>query len=221
MLIDEHSRSNLSEGRNWGLGFAFCKKEGDNYRTVMPISPCKDFLNDVVFSEHTGENFYIHGLSTSKQGIFDNGVAYVVMGIMNNRVLGTPHKDHEMLEKGLMAFKTTLEPVLSHFEVPLGIRHTTLEQIAPNRILATLGKEWVSSTPMVSLWSLLCRVGLKYTGGDVDKFCADIWDDDAFMIKPAVEKWKIMVGKGIPHPDWVTTKAKRVHNHGILSLQIS
>jgi len=51
MQIDVlHKRNNLAEGRNFGMGFGFLKKlSNTKYKTIMPISPCKDYINDVLY----------------------------------------------------------------------------------------------------------------------------------------------------------------------------
>ena len=71
-IIDKQNRGKLNEGRNYQMGFAFCKKVSNKVlETIQPISPCKDYLNDVVYSERTGKNVSAYGLNTSKLGLFD------------------------------------------------------------------------------------------------------------------------------------------------------
>ena len=49
-IINKQCRSKLCEGRSYQMGFAFLKKLDNNtFETVQPISPCKDYLNDVIF----------------------------------------------------------------------------------------------------------------------------------------------------------------------------
>ena len=84
-LIDKQNRRTLGEGRNYGMGMACLKKDGDNFETVCPITACKDFISDVIYSELTGKPYYAYGLSTSKKDIFDykNDEAYFVFAILN------------------------------------------------------------------------------------------------------------------------------------------
>src|SRR5687768_15710647 len=88
-LVDKQDRSVLCEGRNYGIGFAFCKRTGDVLETVQPVSPCKDYLNDVVYSEHSGQPFSAWGLRTSKKNIFyaDEG-AYVLFQVCKKGARG-------------------------------------------------------------------------------------------------------------------------------------
>ena len=81
-FINKQNRGILSEGRNHGMGFAFCKCDGETVETIMPISPCKDYLNDVVYSERSGQDSLNHGLKTTKLGLFeDKQSAYMVASI--------------------------------------------------------------------------------------------------------------------------------------------
>lgn len=52
---EKFNRTVLSEGRNYGLSFAFIKNNNkntkDKFDTVTPLSACKDYLNDFIFSE--------------------------------------------------------------------------------------------------------------------------------------------------------------------------
>ena len=80
-IVDKEDRMILQEGRGMGMGFAFLKFEDGVYKTVQPISPCKDYLNDVVYSEATGKVCTVYGLKYNKKDIFNQGKAFIAMSM--------------------------------------------------------------------------------------------------------------------------------------------
>lgn len=214
ILIDKQDRSVLIEGRNWGLGFAFCKREGDTYTTVQPISPCKDFLNDVVYSEWTGKPFSVWGLKTKKEGIFDKDLAYVAMGILPYNRQTTKHKDHDAMLAGLAAM-VEHESLINCIEQKLVVPATAIFSAGNDRFIAHVPIFWAMATYRISLWSLLMRVGLKYKGGDPIEFLKQVKDDDSYMVQSIMPKLERMIGGEIPTQD--LDKLTDVHNCGIVS----
>lgn len=83
MKIDitrQKDRRSLNEGVSVGWGFGFCKLEGDNFKLVQPISPCKDYLNDVVYVETTDKDkIYAYGLEYEKTGCLQDDYAYIAI----------------------------------------------------------------------------------------------------------------------------------------------
>lgn len=213
-LIDNQDRNKLCEGRNVGIGYAFCKREGDTYTTVQPLSPCKEFLNEVVYAEVTGKQASAYGLTSKKEGIFSDGSAYMVLGILPHKG-GTKGPDNDLLESALMSPETGLKPFLSHFEAKMGINPTTMAQIASNRILATLDGFWVTNLYRISLWSLLVRVGLKYKSGDPFDFFGKVSDGDGYMVKSVAPKLKRLMDGERPEED--LSKISYPHPCGIVA----
>ena len=77
-ITEKHDRNVLIEGRSSGMGFAMLKKDKTNYETVNPLSPCKDYLNEVVFTENTGYPTKAHGLDyKEKLDIFKDKVVEI------------------------------------------------------------------------------------------------------------------------------------------------
>src|SRR5665647_1670734 len=89
-LIDKGGRSVLNEGRSVGLGYGFCKREGDTFTTAMPITACKDYLNDQVYSEVTGIPARNYGFSSVRQDIFADGWGYLAMSVLPRKGSGNP-----------------------------------------------------------------------------------------------------------------------------------
>lgn len=217
ILIDKQNRKALSEGRNSGIGFGFGKRDGDTVTTVMPVSCCKDFLSDQVYSEATGKPYSAHGFNSKKQDLFTGPMAYMALGILPQNNGTYQRKDHKNLEAALMSPETGLESFLSHFEEKFGVTPTKFEKVAENRMVAVFSTWWCMATYRISLWSLLVRVGLKFKEGDPMAFLAKVSDDDAYMVKAAIPKIE-RLAKG-DHPIQDFTRNISWHNEGIVAFQ--
>lgn len=77
-------RTKLAEGRDQGMAFTWLLPKGDNtYDTIFHMSPCKDFLNEPLFTENTGLPSYAHGLKCDKPiGIFKDNCGYLGITIL-------------------------------------------------------------------------------------------------------------------------------------------
>jgi hypothetical protein len=158
-------RKKLGEGRTYGIGFALCKNLGNNkFETVLPISACKDYLNDVIFSEATGKSITAHGLSYSKKGIFEGqDFAYAVMSMLDNNH-GSSSKYQDDV-KTLEANYENLNTFINFFEEKFGVETLTkFEKIGDNLYFSPISKYWVDATYKISLWGLLLRSALNYDG---------------------------------------------------------
>lgn len=163
------------------MGFAFCKQVGDNeFETVQPLSPCKDYLNDVVYTEHTGRNFSAAGLTTTKQGIFENVPnAFIAIKMLNPKGAGKVYgavfdlkQATELLQKNYKNIATLLNFVEEQF-VPQGLtdRTTITETADKEMFLLSVPLWWCRTTHLISLYSLLVRMGQFWDGnGDANTF---------------------------------------------------
>lgn len=80
-LINDHDYRYLNEGRVNGETFAFCKKiDDDTFETVMPLSTCKDYLNDVVQVENYKLDDFgpVYKFTHEYQNLFKDGVYLAV-----------------------------------------------------------------------------------------------------------------------------------------------
>ena len=156
VLIDNQNRGKLSEGRNYGFGSGFAKREANKITTAMPITCCGDFLAEVIHAEHTGKSWSIYGFSYSKQNIFDdkNGVAYLVCGILpiNN---GGKYANQDRDTKALADNYKHLEKFINWFEKQFKLDKFTqiIKLKEENRYLFIIPAFWVSALIQVeSLW---------------------------------------------------------------------
>ncbi len=214
-FIDNQNRGELGEGRDYGMGFAFLKRTKDVLRTVQPISPCKDYLNDVLYSERTGKPFKAHGLNTTKKDIFDHDEAYMVMSICKQGAYGgyeyMGYKDDLKL---LDSNYPNMEKMINYFEEQFKVEgRTKLTKLKDNRILISFPLFWTFGTYLISLYTLLMRVAPYYKGGDVMKFLKTHKGEDTYVIKAAMPKIDQMINGHIPKQNLV--KLHNVHNCGI------
>jgi hypothetical protein len=243
-------RKTLTEGRQHGLGFAFCKKISDTeFETVQPISACKDYLNDVVFSEITGLDYYAYGFSSKKEGIFDGTTSYLVMRVLPHKYIvqgyGAPGY---YLEKDRLAESVTLASNIVHIielmnyvEDQLKVEgRTNIEQADGDKWLIYVPYWWCRSSVLISLYSLIVRMGLTYDGSmspevfleDYDhKSNADLWNPTKLNPNSkggAKPKYEHFVKHGPIVVDMLTldytesgySNKSAVHNYGIVGLQL-
>lgn len=220
-LIDKQNRYVLGEGRNYQMGFAFLKKVKQDFHTVQPISPCKDYLNDVVWAERTGNNISAYGLSYKKQDIFDGKIAYMVISIMPNfsgSRYSTQDKDEQRLDENYKL----LEEFINYFEDKLKLKDkSTIEKVEFNKYLITFPDFWCRYTYLISLYSLLLRVGQFWKGkGNPLKYLETFADfqPDVYLIKDSLPKLKKLIKSGEQKHDMESLGGGvTVHNHGIIS----
>jgi hypothetical protein len=217
-IIDKQNRSVLTEGRNYGLGFAFLKRiDDETFETIQPISPCKDYLNDVVYSEATGRPYAAWGLNTSKHGIFDGDHAYMALAVCK---LGRTLKDYDGLGEDMENMKSNrenMEKFMHGIESKLGISKTKLVDVEDNLKLAIMDKQWVSATYLISLYALMLRVALQYHGGGVMTHMREVESPDRMMLNGIKEKMLILFERKGNLPKQKLENIGGVHDHGIVS----
>ena len=221
-LINKQNRGKLQEGRRYQMGFGFAKKVDNNsYELVTPISCCKDYLNDVIYSEAVNKAVSAYGLSYSKQNIYDKEYAYLIISILTDKTgndYGSLKKDIERLEenyKKLEFFMNSFEETLTE-----GI-FTEIVRIDYNQYLVKVPLFFTKATYLISLYSLLLRAGQFWDGEQnpqefVDNFNANLID--VSLVKGSASKLKKLIENGYVEQNLEEfTDSYSVHNSGILS----
>lgn len=164
-IKDKQDRKKLGEGRNWGVGFAFAKKEDDVYTTVQPISPCKDYLNDTVYGEYSKKTVNAYGLSYKPTGLFEEEKAYLVAKVVgfNNNVKEYPGNKLKEDSELFLNNAKNIEKLLNYIEDKLKIAKTIVK-VVDDKLLFESDKYWASQTYLISLYSLLIRMAHIYDG---------------------------------------------------------
>lgn len=224
-LIDKQYRSLLVEGRNYQMGFAFCKKVNTTvYETIQPISPCKDYLNDVVFSEITGKPVQAYGLKTKKLNIFGRR-AYIAIKICPS--YSKEKEDKQNLNNNIL----NIEKFMNNFEVLLGLRKTKIKKITEtegnkdndNSFIVSLPSDFLIGTYSISLYTLLLRVSQWYDGKqDVIEYLKTFkaFGPDIYIINSALPKLERIIKEGFPEQDLSCLKGNTdVHNLGIVAFK--
>lgn len=217
-LVDNQDRAKLSEGRNYGFAGAFCKREGNVLTTVMPITCCKDFYNDLIYTELTGKPFSAYGLHTEKQNIFNHGEGYLVNAILkqgrNLTEYSNYNRDYEYFENNYQNLEKFINWFEMRFELP---NLTKLIRLEENRILSIVPMFWCKATYRISLYSFLLRLGLFYKNGEpmeyLRKFNYD--SSDVYMLNAIKGKLEKMLDGCIPEQNMNTIS--NIHNCGIQS----
>jgi hypothetical protein len=230
-IIDKQDRGVLSEGRSKGMGFAFAKVVDGTYgtdcvalETIQPVSPCKDYLNDVVWSEATEKTFYAWGLHTNPLGIFKHGVGFMVMRICGSGAR-TPAK-YASMDKDIAAFDNNLGEIERSINViekglGLGEDNRTKFNRAEGCFVALIPLFWCEATYRISLWSLLTRALLhKSDAKDPIKYLEKLGGEDSMLLNgddAGIPKLKLMLAGNIPSQD--LSKLSQPHNEGIVSFK--
>ncbi len=223
-LVDEQLRSKLGEGRNYGLGFAFAKREDSKLITVGPISPCKDYLSDQIFSEATGKPYQACGYSAHKTKCFDKN-GYLIMSVLKRfgydangkfEPVGYPRfqKDLEDLDKNWK----NMQKFINVIEEKLKLKERTeINKIEENIYVSITPLFWTSATYLISLYSLFLRVAMHWNGeGDPLEYAGKITNNDAYMVKTAIPVFERMLKEGVPQQDFKASRSW--HGFGICAL---
>lgn len=163
-VVDKQDRGKLIEGRDNGMAFGFLKKVGDNkYETVMPPSPCKDYLAEVIITEWNDVPTRACGFNyPKKNNIFDDVVAYMLIKLLpihGSNYYGYSPSITEDNKKFANNYPI-MQAIMNKFEddINLGAR-TIIEKVDDkDEYVVTIPIEWCKSTPAISLYALLLRV---------------------------------------------------------------
>lgn len=220
-LIDNTNRGILVEGRTYQMGFGFAKRvEKDTYELVTPISCCKDYLNDVVWSEAVNKPIQVYGLSYKKQDIYNEEYAYLIISILTHKS-GEEYPNYKKDIDNLEENYKRLEAFINSFEEALteGV-FTEIVKIEHNKYLVKVPLFFTKAIYLISLYSLLLRAGQFWDGIQdpqdfVDNFKANLID--VSLVKGASKKLRNLVENGYVEQNLEQFPSSEVHNSGILS----
>lgn len=231
ILTNKLTRNSLTEGRTFQMGFGFAKKLSNNtYVVVSPISACKDYLNDVVYTENTGDKMKpIYGFNYGvKKNIFDKN-AYLCFSILffKNKNLELSQsssynenifkKDIENLDKNYK----NIQKMINNIENKLNIEEKSIfYKIDSNLYLAKMSLYWVKSTHLISLYTLLLRA-FQYTDKYVEplEFLSKYpYNLESSLVSIVLPKLKKIINDGYKQQDFTQFNpimSSTIHNCGI------
>ncbi len=219
-LIDNQDRNILQEGRNFQMGFAFCKYENKTLTTVQPISPCKDYLNDVVFSEHTNMPCSAYGLHYKKNNIFDKR-NYMVFKICESFNDGK-YNGYEEHIKNLNSNIKNLIDFVQFFDKKFKVRYKSIirKTDIENTYYVSFDYDWCKSTYGISLYSFLLRIGQFYDGSEIMSFIENYnsFNEDVYLMNDIRPILTDLLEEGkLPEQDLFKYKGNTIlHDTGIL-----
>lgn len=202
-LVDKKPRKVLCEGRNYGIGYGLAKRDGNELHLVGPISPCREYLNDQLYSELTGKPCSAHGYKAKKEGLLDDECLYLVCGVMpyhSGSSYSGQDEETEWMAKGYRSIQWLVNAIEAKIAKRQGI--TTIVELETNRYVLVAPKFWGQWTYLISLLSYLVRVGLegKYDGKQdpMEWLASGPSCTDQYSIPGVIEKIKKMEAGQFP-----------------------
>lgn len=179
IVENKFDRGKLGEGRNYGLGFSILKKITDSkYKALMAFTACKDYLNDFVYVEGTGNALgAAHGFKHTYTGILkDQDYFYVGLRPLNSNHTTTKHKYFDTVSNALKNNQNNIISFLNKLEKELKCKDlTTLEVYTDDILILKAPIFWTKFSFMFSMYGLLIRCFLNVTEEELK-------DNDIFNI---------------------------------------
>ena len=181
-----------------GVELAICSDENEQIGTFVY---CKDFFQDAVV-------VYLHGGICNIYGYKYDPKTMPKIPEKNLKVLITSAKDTQFPKK-----VAVIPEFLNQIEEKLGVEKTTIfeceeppEKYQKSGIyLMIADKKWLLAPPLLSLWTLLARNGIRHKEGDswettiqniIDKKCTAAQKHDATYLKYAKPGLDLLLEKG-------------------------
>lgn len=158
-----------------------------NDEQVAPFCLCKDFLHDMVRAFLRGEDMHIHGMSYTygKNPPIDMG---------RTRILA--RYDNVLKVDGIDEQMESAIKLINYYDDILGVEHSKVERLSDSKFdhcsvwLFSSDKVWMSSPVLISLYTMLMRLGekrLKFTDKEslykaIDDVCKKKTDNDTEYI---------------------------------------
>ncbi len=156
----------LREGRDYGSAFSLGYAKGDKIFLLSPLSPCKDYLSDVCFTEHTGKPCSAHGLElrNSQSGGFKGG-AYLCVSSLNYQN-GYPYGKKAEQQKTLSEKKEKLAESIDIWSAEMNIEGKCKYEFEAKYLnepvfVFSIPREWTMSGPHISMLTTLIRVCIE------------------------------------------------------------
>lgn len=221
MKIKEiHEREVLNEGRSRGMGFAFLKKiKEEEFETVQPVSPCKDYLNDVVYGEKLHVPVSVCGLKYNPQKLFDKkSNFYLAAKVMKDKYNSTydPKPEAKKFDDNYK----NIQKLINWIEDKLGVKHSKISKATDGHYLIEGDKYWRESTYLISLYTLLIRISIDFNGKNPAKFLNEYEDSDMIWTGAKKRLFQILKGEKVEQV-FDPKMGSRIHNIGILNLKLS
>lgn len=151
MLSITTKESSSAQIYSSGMQFAFMSENGSNCNEFVY---CKDFFNDMIWSQRNGKPSSIYGFSYSPKSKNQVDLECTRMVISNKA------------DKNFSSYADTVRDLLDKASLKLGFDPTfkvvavePKDQYVGGFIYVEADKRWMHATPILSLFTLLLRVG--------------------------------------------------------------
>ena len=216
-------RSELNEGRNFGVGFTILNKKGSKFETYLPFTACRDYLNDFAYVESTKKEIgSIYGYNHKLLNCFDSkNIVYFGVNTLHEKY-GNYCKFNELQEILINNYKN-LELFLNRIETDLGIKIKTSITLDQETLIIKCSKFWAKSTPLISVYTLLirCYFNIKdITKSTIDilKYNKPFIDADSMMKKSCIDFYDMYLNNKdkFINPDYESFKLVKENNPGLI-----
>ena len=220
-------RYDLSEGRDFGIGFTILNKIKSNYETYLPFTACRDYLNDFSYVEHTKQEIgSIHGYNHKLLRCFERKKFFYVGVNTLDYNSGNEWLYKDDAKKILITNYGNLQLFINKIENRLKLGNKTSIILDEDTLIFKAPAYWNKSTALISVYTLIIRCFFNIDTESInDENVADVIkkhkcfiDADSFMKSPIV-KFYNNIGKykfdKINYKKLNVVKTNDIHNFGI------
>jgi len=150
-------------GKHDGWAYQFLN---DNYEGIHLGVCCKDFLQDIVYSELTNKSISVYGQTSVNTNTFEKQERLLLCMY--------PHSFITKEKPNLELFSENLEIFLNEIEVLRGY-DLSLVYVVDDKIIIDFSKEWICNPPTFSVFTLFCRVGIYYDSGNIEEYVSTLF----------------------------------------------
>jgi hypothetical protein len=194
---------------------------GANNQALHSPFECKDYLQDIFWSEFTGNVAKTWGIEWT-QGMLDSSQKVFKLAMLG----ATEHKLNERI--------SPMRIFLRHFETALGFKKTVIVPSSkPEYIVVKFSRDWLQSPLLLSAYTTLIRISGDYQGEEPIEYFTRLKSSKNHLeslpnyIRHDVERIEYTIGKfaallqGIkPTKTWASlSSVHEAHNEGIAECQ--
>ena len=223
-VIDKNNREMLGEGRSCGMAFAFLKKKKEDFEAVHALSPCKDYLNDIVYCEKLNTSLSACGLQYKHQGgVIDGERSYIAMKILDyQKGRGSKYAKLEEETKTLKNNWQHIQKLLNVLEDEMEIGRSVITPADDDYYVVEIDPYWANSTYAISLLTLILRVALEYDGKvKPKKYLNEYKGADQHMWSTSKIKVYLMLKGYKIKQEFDKKTGSSIHNYGIMHHQVN
>lgn len=225
-VVNNHSRVILNEGRNKGIGTAFAKKVDKNtFETIMPVSPCKDYMNDVIAVENDYPEFSVCGLTSKKKDLFKDNEAFIILRVCDNKKAEEaktkrPLEDEQEKERILLKENyKKIQDILNELEKNISTELTEIYEAENDYYVLKVPMIWVKNGPMISFYLYLVRIAMFATSDLMTLLLTDkLPITETSFIKDAIVFYNYIINGLYPEVDYKNDKQLQLSSSAVHGL---